>query len=214
VNDRKGCGGVMRMAPVGLAHVDQGGDGAEIREAFREGARFAALTHGHPTGSLAAGAFAMIQAVIAIGAPLATGIDKAIHYLGDFDGHEETLAALIEARRLADGDAIPGTAAIESLGSGWVAEEALAIGVYAALVADSFTDGVLLAINHGGDSDSTGAIAGNLLGTLHGVEAIPRIWRERVELGDLILQVADDLYEAPSWTREDAERLTERYPPR
>jgi ADP-ribosylglycohydrolase len=211
VNDRKGCGGVMRMAPVGLAFVD--GNGARISQAFDRGVLFAALTHGHPSGSLAAGAFAMIESVIAIGAPLEVGLDKAIRYLRGFDGHQETLAALINARRLADEDAIPGAASVESLGGGWVAEEALAIGVYAALVAETFADGVLLAVNHGGDSDSTGAIAGNLLGTLHGIDAIPSTWRERVELGDLLLQVADDLYEAPAWTREDAERMAERYPP-
>ncbi len=214
VNDRKGCGGVMRMAPVGLACVEGGGAAARITQAFDLGTRFAALTHGHPTGSLAAGAFAMIQAVIAIGAPLEVGVDKAIRYLREFAGHEEALAALNTARELADRGVTPSVDAVESLGGGWVAEEALAIGVYAALVAETFAAGVLLAVNHGGDSDSTGAIAGNLLGTLHGVDAIPPSWRERVELGDLILGMADDLYEAPSWTRDDAERLAGRYPPR
>ena len=214
VNDRKGCGGVMRMAPVGLFYVDSSGSGASIWEAFRLGVRFAALTHGHPTGSLAAGAFAMIHAVIAIGAPIEVAVDKAVQCLGKFDGHAETVAALNKARRLADEDTAPSVAAVESLGGGWSAEEALAIGVYAALVAETFAEGVLLAVNHGGDSDSTGAIAGNLLGTMHGVDAIPSTWRERVELGDLVLSVADDLYAAPSWTREDAERLAGRYPPR
>ncbi|MFN8027118.1 MAG: ADP-ribosylglycohydrolase family protein [Acidimicrobiia bacterium] len=53
---------------------------------------------------------------------------------------------------------------IEALGAGWVAEEALAIGVYCALVATDLRAGLLLAVNHSGDSDSTGSIAGNLLG--------------------------------------------------
>jgi len=75
-----------------------------------------------------------------------------------------------------------------------VAEEALAIGLYAALVAESFEHGVLLAVNHSGDSDSTGAIAGNLLGVALGELAIPRTWLARLELRDVVEQVADDLH--------------------
>jgi ADP-ribosylglycohydrolase len=54
---------------------------------------------------------------------------------------------------------------------------------------------VRLAVNHGGDSDSTGAIAGNLLGAHLGEEAIPRAWREGVELADVIERIAEELYE-------------------
>ena len=37
-----------------------------------------------------------------------------------------------------------------------MAEEALAIAVFCALAAPDFESGVLTAVNHGGDSDSTG----------------------------------------------------------
>ena len=53
---------------------------------------------------------------------------------------------------------------------------------------------LLLAVNHGGDSDSTGAITGNILGTLLGKEAIPGRWLERLELRDEIEAVAVDMY--------------------
>jgi ADP-ribosyl-[dinitrogen reductase] hydrolase len=85
-------------------------------------------------------------------------------------------------------------AEVESLGEGWVGEEAVAIGLYAALVAETFEHGVLLAVNHSGDSDSTGSIAGSLLGLVLGEQAIPRRWVERLELADVIEQVADDLH--------------------
>ena len=42
----------------------------------------------------------------------------------------------------------------------------------AASTAD-FRRGVLTAVNHSGDSDSTGSIAGNLLGAAGGVDALP-----------------------------------------
>ena len=86
--------------------------------------------------------------------------------------------------------------AVERLGQGWVAEEALAIALYCALVADDFATGVRLAVNHGGDSDSTGAIAGNLLGTLHGVRAIPERWLAQRGLRDEIERLARDLLAA------------------
>lgn len=44
-----------------------------------------------------------------------------------------------------------------------MAEEALAIAIYCALVAPGFEEGVLLAVNHSDDSHSTGAITGNVL---------------------------------------------------
>jgi len=66
--------------------------------------------------------------------------------------------------------------------------------VYAALVAErDFARGVRLAVNHSGDSDSTGSIAGQLLGIQLGVEAIPVQWLEALELREVIEQVAEDL---------------------
>jgi ADP-ribosylglycohydrolase len=61
------------------------------------------------------------------------------------------------------------------------------------LVAKSFRDGVLIAVNHSGDSDSTGSIAGNLLGVQFGVDAIPHTWLEELELRDAIERLAIDL---------------------
>ncbi len=83
--------------------------------------------------------------------------------------------------------------AVESLGGGWVAEEALAIAVFCALKAQDFAHGVLLAVNHSGDSDSTGAIAGNILGTLLGFEALPEALLSPLEQRAEIDQVARDL---------------------
>jgi len=90
---------------------------------------------------------------------------------------------------------------VESLGAGWVAEEALAFAVYCALAAEAARGeilrvGVLMALNDGGDSDGTGSIAGNLLGAALGVEAIPPEWLDELEGAAVIRQVACDLYDA------------------
>ena len=85
--------------------------------------------------------------------------------------------------------------AIRQLGQGWVGEEALAIAIYCVLKhPDSFEDAVVAAVNHSGDSDSTGAIAGNIIGTALGLHAIPEKYLEKLELRDIILEIADDLF--------------------
>ena len=131
------------------------------------------------------------------GVELRDAADGALATLGEERGHEETSAAVEKALELAadvSAGSEPSPATVESLGGGWVAEEALAIGLYCALVARDFAHGVLLAVNHGGDSDSTGAIAGNLLGLVHGEEGIPTSWLERLELRDVVTRIADDLW--------------------
>ena len=57
-----------------------------------------------------------------------------------------------------------------------------------------FEDALIAAVNHGGDSDSTGAITGNILGAAIGYEAIPGFFLDDLELHDVILRMADDIY--------------------
>ncbi len=184
LNDSKGCGGVMRVAPVGLAGA---------RDVFRLGCDLAAITHGHRTGWLAAGYLATVVDRLAAGMELEDAARDALEPLRQERGHEETLASVEAALSLAHAGE-PSADRVSSLGKGWVAEEALAIGLYCALVARDFAHGVLLAVNHGGDSDSTGSIAGNILGLLHGEEGVPARWRERLECREVIAEVADDLW--------------------
>lgn len=183
LNASKGCGGVMRIAPAGLAPGP----------AFELGCDLAALTHGHPTGWLAAGYLAQLVQEVAGGATLDEGAVRSLELLRQHPDHAETAAAVEKALWLSRAPR-PSAADVAQLGKGFVAEEALAIGLYAALAAQGFEHGVLLGVNHDGDSDSTGSIAGTLLGLVLGEQAIPRRWVERLELRDVIEQVADDLH--------------------
>jgi ADP-ribosylglycohydrolase len=187
LNTSKGCGGVMRIAPVGLALA--------LDDPFRLGCEIAALTHGHPSGFLAAGLQASLIRELLLGSDLLSALREGLEELRRWPGHEECAERVERASAFARaGPATPET--VESLGQGWVAEEALAIGVYCALAAPDFASGVRLAVNHGGDSDSTGAIAGNLLGAQLGADAIPAAWREEVELHREIETLADELHAA------------------
>ncbi len=74
-----------------------------------------------------------------------------------------------------------------------MAEEALAIAVYAALsFPEDLRAALVLAANHSGDSDSTAAICGNLLGAVLGEEALPADWLAELEGRATITQLADD----------------------
>jgi ADP-ribosylglycohydrolase len=198
VNNSKGCGGVMRVAPAGLA----GGD------PFALGCQAAALTHGHPSGHLAAGAFAQMIGDLVRGHALADAAGAALAAVSEVPGGNEVSAALARAV-LTAAEGPPSTEAMCSLGEGWVAEEALAVAVYCALTAAGFRSGVLLAVNHGGDSDSTGAICGNLLGASLGATGIDADLLGGLEGRDVITQVADDMCDVFADGREPP---SQRYP--
>ena len=199
-NDSKGCGGVMRVAPAGLFCAREPGstDQRAARRAFDLGADLAGLTHGHPTGQVAAGAFAAIVALLAREWELDEAIDEVLPLVVRRPLGAETRDAIARAAALAKtGEPTPEKLA--TLGEGWIAEEALAIAIYAALVTPDFTAGVLVAVNHDGDSDSTGAIAGNLIGALRGVDNIPRKWLSALDVGSVLAAIADDLATYPDW---------------
>ena len=215
-NNSKGCGGVMRMAPLGL--MAWSAKGYNVQRIFDMGIELAALTHGHPTGQLASGVFPVLILALVDGASLREGLITAKALLKQKAQYEETLCAIEAAEKLAD-SLLPPHEAIAKLGQGWIAEEALAISIYCALVGRSFREGVLLAVNHDGDSDSTGSITGNLLGAAHGVKAIPNAWLDSLELREVITEIAEDLYDYREWdigeyskNWEQKERVWQKYP--
>ncbi len=188
INNSKGCGGVMRVAPAGLYFRN------DSEKAFRMAAEFSAITHTHPTGYLAGGALGSIIAELASGGDLDHALDVTMHILKDYDGCMETLRALDSARTLEAGDTSP-QEAVRRLGEGWIAEEALAVAVYCALCHyDNAANAMCLAVNHSGDSDSTGAICGNIIGAYLGVDALPAKWLKKLELHALIDDTACQLY--------------------
>jgi ADP-ribosylglycohydrolase len=205
-NNSKGCGGVMRVAPVGLFASAFGTDDF----VFDLASDAAALTHGHPSGFLSAGYLAVTVAALLRGDTPAAALDAAEVQLRRHDGYQEVANAVTQARALAERGR-PEPEKLETLGGGWVAEEALAVAICCMLTASNFADGITLAANHSGDSDSTAAIAGNLLGAQFGEAAIPRRWLAELELQDEICQLADDLTAIVTGTI-DAESAWDRYP--
>lgn len=196
-NESRGCGGVMRTAPVGLYCVDR----EELSDADCAllGARAAAITHGGDLGYVPAAALAHIVRTLASGrsasvAEAVCAATDAMPPLFPQAAHMERFTRLMnEAVALAQSDTDE-RAAIRALGEGWVGEEALAVAAFCAMRhPDDFESAMIAAVNHDGDSDSTGAIAGNILGAALGYGALPKCYLEKLELRGVIEAVADDL---------------------
>ncbi|XAS66062.1 ADP-ribosylglycohydrolase family protein [Micrococcaceae bacterium Sec5.7] len=205
--DSKGCGTVMRSAPFGLIpHL-----GADTL--YKLSSDAASLTHGHPSARQSAGAFTLLIHHLVAGATLREAAGSVLaHVQRDPQAVPELIERLESAVRLADG---AGAAAgangvlspeelVQELGEGWVAEEAFAVALYAVLAtaqgasgdgdpAHHFKAAIALAVNHSGDSDSTGSIAGNVLGAYYGEECLPAAWLEALEAPDVIRGMADQL---------------------
>ena len=199
-NNSKGCGTIMRVAPVALmAKRDR------VRSLAIE---TSALTHGHPTGQLAAAAWAEMLADAASGIDVEESANAMADAYARIEGGNETATAIRAALNMPR-DGKPET--VESLGGGWTAEEALSIALYACLCARSFDHGLQVAVLHSGDSDSTGAIAGNMLGLIEPAAALQHKFAGTIECVDIITRIVLDYL---SLRRESGaeERLLDFYP--
>lgn len=201
-NDSKGCGGVMRVAPIGIYGAIKGWS---LEQTARVAGQVAELTHLHPLSTYSSAALAvMVQDCVLAGDEItAEGFRavvenalKVVSQVYGADAHD--MSYFIQLMQKAVGlvtDPQPDWQVIEQrLGGGWVAEETLAIAVFTVLRHfDNFNACMISAVNHGGDSDSTGAVAGNIIGAVMGYEALPVRFTEHLQLRDLIIHYADAL---------------------
>lgn len=186
INHSRGCGGVMRVAPC-----------AVFPHAFDLGCRVAAITHGHPGGYIPAGALARLLQKLYYGQSLPDAVGDLMAELDEIEDAESTRDALQRAVDLA-AEGRPCAPTVKELGQGWVGEEALSIAVYSALsFPTDYAQALRLSVNHDGDSDSTGAICGNIMGMLLGAGAIPISWRDGVEMCNVIRTFAVRLSTIP-----------------
>lgn len=193
INDSKGCGGIMRVAPVGLLYPS-----ASLEEIVEMAAELSAITHGHPLGCFPSGIFAAIVYQVVWSNEentLDDMIDKAVTAARSLYGKSdywEELESLIDKAISFAGNDRDDERNLKELGEGWVAEETLAVALYCALrYEDDFSAGIIAAVNHDGDSDSTGAVAGNILGALNGYNNLDSKWKDLLQFKNLLLRYAE-----------------------
>lgn len=212
-NNSKGCGGIMRVAPMGLLNAAHGGyNTPSLAEA---GAKIAKTTHRHPLGYLPAALLTLLierlvpltpdEVKASIEGVVQDGLDvmMKMEHVNCASDKAYLKKLTLTAVRLAH-SGVADAEAIRQLGEGWTGDEAWAISLYCALRhIDSMRDAIIAAVNHDGDSDSTGSITGNIMGAIYGYEAIKKErlfcpkgkgFEETLELHNIILALADDLY--------------------
>ena len=218
-NNSRGCGGIMRVAPMGLleAGYQLRNQGGNLRSAMEEGGEIAEVTHKHPLAILPAALLSGLVYQVSI-----RSVEEACRTFGDlvhacidlmkevyvddrFHPFVHEMVRLTEsALRLAAEKDVSDEDAIRSLGEGWTGDEAWAIALYcAARYIDAPLQAIIAAVNHDGDSDSTGSIVGNMVGAVYGFETLrerlaplcpaSRSLENTLELSNLILTLADDL---------------------
>ena len=202
INNSKGCGGVMRIAPIPLYATVQ--DRMSIEEADHLAGDAAEITHQHPLGYISAALMSHVIYRLALDIePTQDGMKRYVmegvaemrNQYKAYHNDVERMAELAERAIFLLDNGKTDLENISHLGEGWTGEEALAIALFCALKHfDNFEEAMIAAVNHGGDSDSTGAVTGNILGAAVGYDAIPQFFKNDLEMHDLILHMADDLY--------------------
>ena len=218
INNSKGCGGVMRVAPCGLLKMIETPDPEDAYAL--QGAQAAAITHSHLMGYVPAAmladiihnilledgrsldriVFGSLKRVVRMFTPELAGKEMHPELVENPTPRTEQMHRFIQQMMLAISaveDNLTPQQVPDFLGEGWVGDEALIIAVYCALkYQDNMEECLSVAVTHDGDSDSTGAIAGNILGAWLGMEGLPSHWLAQLEMREVIDDMAHRLYEA------------------
>ena len=176
-----GNGSLMRILPVALRFADAG---PEIVASLAM--RWSAITHRHPRSQLACAYRSLL-------------VLQLMHGASPEVGHRMTSAAFdtillrfpaerTHFERLLDDDF--GLSHRDDIHSGGYVIDTLEAAVWCLLQGGSYSDIVLRAVNLGGDTDTTGCVAGGVAGVWLGIGAIPGCWIEALAkdppLGELI----------------------------
>lgn len=216
-NNSKGCGGIMRVAPMALlnaGYASRNENDYSIEELAEAGGEIAEVTHKHPLGFLPASLLTVLLYKIVPMSPkqVREEIDGIIAdtvnildriYKGKYEADKRYLKKLTSKTVQLAHSNISDADAIRLLGEGWVAEETWAIALYCAIRhIDSVGDAIIASVNHDGDSDSIGSVCGNIMGAIYGYEHIKernifcpagKNFEDTLELSEIILALADDL---------------------
>lgn len=200
----RGCCGAVRVAPVALLRWSgERGDscsgmGEGDSDAREQGARLCRLTHGHPVGWLC-GAVMVGTLQNLLHCPASPGeaaLSAAEAVAAQYPEEAESSAQIINTLRQALDLAAGGQsdeACTAALG-GRSAEKVLAVAVLCAQRhPDDFAGALRAAVCHGGSPAASGTLCGQIMGARLGAGALPGAWLDRLELAEVVRQIADDL---------------------
>jgi ADP-ribosyl-[dinitrogen reductase] hydrolase len=164
INDSKGCGGIMRTAPIAFLDLD-------LKDTFRLGCMQAAITHTHPDGYLSSGFFSAMIKLLSNNYDIEDAYTQSMHILKSYKNsiglikYLEKVIVVSKQKNILQGDELNSV-----IGLGWTGDEALGIALYSVLKEDNLEGVLNLSTNHSGDSDSTASLAAQLYTAKNGLD--------------------------------------------
>ena len=164
INNSKGCGTVMRTAPISFLNTS-------LDNIFSLGAMQGALTHGHKEGYLSSGFFSVLLKEIINKKPIDLAFGNSINIL-KVQKDSKFLVKYLEKifTIYKEGVLYKGEDLNTFIGKGNTAEEAVGVAMYSFLIGKSLKEVLDIAINHSGDSDSTAILVAQLYVAKNGLD--------------------------------------------
>lgn len=184
-----GNGSLMRIIPVSLRFVHE-----PTKNFLDRVHRASAITHRHPRSLLACGLYSLVIRELLAGSHAKAALAEALSNFRDFYEADPYWAVELDHFQLLAGDlAVLPETEIDS--SGYVVHT-LTASLWCLVTTTNFADCVLRAVNLGGDTDTTGCVAGGLAGVNYGLNAIPAKWLDALARRDEIEPLFNNLASA------------------
>ncbi len=179
-----GNGSLMRIVPIALWFDD-----LPPNDLAATAHRVSALTHRHPRSQMACALYCLVVRELVGGATADDAFHAALKVFTEIYEQPPFVAErlhfqLLEAGRL-------GSRPESEIGSSGYVMHTLTASIWCLLTSNSFEETVLKAVNLGGDTDTTGTVAGGLAGAFYGVEAIPTAWKKALARHDEVESLFD-----------------------
>ena len=165
-----GNGSLMRIIPVSLRFAER-----PTKDLLDRVHRASAITHRHPRSQMACGFFSLIIRELLNGVQPAEAFTNGLAAFKNFYEPDPWWSAQFDYFQLL----LAGDLAVRpesEIDSGGYVLHTLVASLWCLLTTSSFGDCVLRAVNLGGDTDTTGCVAGGLAGVHYGMRAIPEKW--------------------------------------
>lgn len=179
-----GNGSLMRILPIALRFASH-----PVPTLIARVGRASAITHGHERSKLACSFYSLlVRDLLNASRPHAASANAPKVFNDTFAASPE----LRHFREITEDISAEPEASILSTG---YAIHTLTASLWCLLTTDNFRDCVLKAVNLGGDTDTTGCVAGGLAGIAYGITEVPKDWIQQLprqqELADLFKRFAE-----------------------
>jgi ADP-ribosyl-[dinitrogen reductase] hydrolase len=165
-----GNGSLMRIIPVSLRFAN-----LPLAQSLDRVHHASAVTHRHFRSQLACGYFTILIRELLSGADAATAYIKTTATFREFYDTDSSWSVELDYFHLLLAEDIRKLSENEIASSGYVVHT-LTAAIWCLLTTTNYTDCVLKAVNLGGDTDTTGCVAGGLAGAVYGSSSISQDW--------------------------------------